>query len=94
MSFLEHLDELRKRLIASLIALVIACVASFIVLDAYIVPFIMMPMERMLPQGGTLITTEPTEYFMLWLKMGFFGGLLIAMPVILYQVWLFVAPGL
>ena len=94
MSFLEHLDELRKRLIGCLIALAIGCVLSFIVLDTYIVPFIMVPMERMLPQGGTLITTEPTEYFMLWLKMGFFGGLLIAMPVMLYQVWLFVAPGL
>lgn len=94
MSFLEHLDELRKRLIGCLIALAIGCVLSFIVLDTYIVPFIMVPMERMLPQGGTLITTEPTEYFMLWLKMGFFGGLLFAMPVMLYQVWLFVAPGL
>jgi sec-independent protein translocase protein TatC len=48
----------------------------------------------MLPQGGTLITTEATEFFMLWLKMGFFGGVLIAMPIMLYQVWLFVAPGL
>ena len=94
MSFLEHLDELRKRLIACLIALAIGCVLSFVVLDTYIVPFIMVPMERMLPQGGTLITTEATEFFMLWLKMGFFGGLLMAMPVMLYQVWLFVAPGL
>jgi sec-independent protein translocase protein TatC len=94
MSFLEHLDELRKRLIASLIGIAIGCVISFIVLDTYIVPFIMTPMEKMLPQGGTLITTEPAEYFMLWLKMGFFGGLLIAMPFMLYQVWLFVAPGL
>jgi sec-independent protein translocase protein TatC len=94
MSFLEHLDELRKRLIAGLIGLVIGCVLSFVVLDTYIVPFIMEPMEKMLPQGGTLITTEPAEYFMLWLKMGFFGGLLLSMPFVLYQVWLFVAPGL
>src|SRR5918994_4517210 len=94
MSFLEHLDELRKRLIAGLIGLAIGCVLSFIVLDSYIVPFIMEPMEKMLPQGGSLISTEPTEFFMLWLKMGFFGGLLIAMPVMPYQVWLFVAPGL
>src|ERR687897_2423890 len=91
MSFLEHLDELRKRLIACLIGLAIGCVLSFIVLDTYIVPFIMEPIEEMLPQGGSLISTEPTEFFMLWLKMGFFGGLLIAMPVMLYQVWLFVA---
>jgi sec-independent protein translocase protein TatC len=94
MSFLEHLDELRKRLIACLIGLAIGCVLSFIVLDTYTVPFIMGPMGRMLPSGGTLITTEPAEYFMLWLKMGLFGGLLLAMPFVLYQLWLFVAPGL
>jgi sec-independent protein translocase protein TatC len=94
MSFLEHLDELRKRLIASIIGIAIGCVVAFIFLDSRIFPFIMLPMERMLPQGGTLITTEPAEFFMLWLKVGFFAGLLIAMPFILYQVWLFVAPGL
>ena len=47
----------------------------------------------MLPDGGKLITTEASEFFMLWLKTGFFAGLLVAMPFILYQVWLFVAPG-
>jgi sec-independent protein translocase protein TatC len=94
MSFLEHLDELRKRLIASIIGIALGCVIAFIFLDSHIFPFIMLPMERMLPQGGTLITTEPAEFFMLWLKVGFFAGLLIAMPFILYQVWLFVAPGL
>ena len=56
MSFLEHLDELRKRLIAGLIGLVVGCVIAFFFLDTYIVPFIMVPMEQMLPQGGTLIT--------------------------------------
>jgi sec-independent protein translocase protein TatC len=94
MSFLEHLDELRKRLIASLIGIVIGCVVSFIFLDSYIFPFIMLPMQQMLPEGGKLITTEASEFFMLWIKVGFFAGLLIAMPFILYQVWLFVAPGL
>jgi sec-independent protein translocase protein TatC len=94
MSFLEHLDELRKRLIASLIGLVIGCVVSFIFLDRYFFPFIMLPMQQMLPDGGRLITTEPAEFFMLWLKVGVLAGLLIAMPFILYQVWLFVAPGL
>ena len=94
MSFLEHLDELRKRLIASIIGIAVGCVASFIFLDKYILPFIMVPMQVMLRTGGKLITTEPSEFFMLWLKVGFFAGLLIAMPFILYQVWLFVAPGL
>ena len=94
MSFLEHLDELRKRLIAGLIGIAIGCVASFIFLDDFIFPFIMLPMQQMLPEGGKLITTEASEFFMLWIKVGFFAGLLIAMPFILYQVWLFVAPGL
>jgi sec-independent protein translocase protein TatC len=94
MSFLEHLDELRKRLIASIIGIAIGCVLAFIFLDRYIFPFIMLPMQQMLPEGGKLITTEASEFFMLWLKVGFFAGLLIAMPFILYQVWLFVAPGL
>ena len=93
MSFLEHLDELRKRLIASLISIVVCSVVSFTLLDRYIFPFITQPMRQMLP-GGRLITTEPAEWFMLWIKVGFLGGLLIAAPFILYQVWLFVAPGL
>lgn len=94
MSFLEHLDELRKRLIACLIGLVLGSVVSFIFLDRYIFPFIMLPMQQMLPDGGRLITTEASEFFMLWLKVGLLAGLLVAMPFILYQVWLFVAPGL
>jgi sec-independent protein translocase protein TatC len=94
MSFLEHLDELRNRLIASIIGIAVGCVLAFIFLDKYIFPFIMLPMQQMLPDGGKLITTEASEFFMLWLKTGFFAGLLIAMPFILYQVWLFVAPGL
>jgi sec-independent protein translocase protein TatC len=94
MSFLEHLDELRKRMIAGLIGIAIGCVIAFIFLDAYIFPFIMLPMQRMLPDGGKLITTEASEFFMLWMKTGFFAGLLVAMPFLLYQVWLFVAPGL
>jgi sec-independent protein translocase protein TatC len=94
MSFLEHLDELRKRLIAGLIGIALGCVIAFIFLDAYIFPFIMLPMQRMLPDGGKLITTEASEFFMLWMKTGFFAGLLVAMPFLLYQIWLFVAPGL
>ena len=93
MTFLEHLDELRKRLIACLIGIAAGCVVSFIFLNR-IFRFIMLPMQQMLPNGGTLITTEPTEYFMLWFKVGFLAGLLIATPFVLYQVWLFVAPGL
>jgi sec-independent protein translocase protein TatC len=93
MTFLEHLDELRKRLIASIIGIAIGCVVSFIFLNR-IFEFITLPMAEMLPQGSQLITTEPSEYFMLYFKVGFLVGLLIAIPFVLYQVWLFVAPGL
>jgi sec-independent protein translocase protein TatC len=93
MTFLEHLDELRKRLIASIIGIAAGCVVSFIFLNR-IFDFITRPMHEMLPQGSSLITTEPSEYFMLYFKVGFLVGLLIAIPFVLYQVWLFVAPGL
>jgi sec-independent protein translocase protein TatC len=93
MSFLEHLDELRKRLIASIISIAVGCVLSFIFLDSYIFPFITQPMRELLPDGR-LITTEASEFFMLWIKVGFLSGLLVATPFVLYQVWLFVAPGL
>jgi sec-independent protein translocase protein TatC len=93
MSFLEHLDELRKRLIASIIGIAIGCVVSFIFLSR-IFRFIMLPMQQMLPDGGKLITTEASEYFMLYMKVGLLSGLLIATPFVLWQVWLFVAPGL
>src|SRR5215213_6384992 len=94
MSFLEHLDELRKRLISSIIGIALGCLVSFVLLDKYIFPFIMLPMQQMLPGGGKLLATEASEAFMLWMKVGFLAGLLFAMPFVLYQVWLFVAPGL
>jgi sec-independent protein translocase protein TatC len=94
MSFLEHLDELRKRLIASITGVALGCVVSFIFNDRYIFPFIMLPMQQMLPQGNKLLATEASEAFMLWMKVGFLAGLLVAAPFVLYQVWLFVAPGL
>jgi sec-independent protein translocase protein TatC len=93
MSFLEHLDELRKRLIAMIIGIAAGCIISFIFLDP-IFYFITEPMKQMLPEQSRLITTEPTEFFMLWLKVGLLSGLLVAAPWVLYQVWLFVAPGL
>jgi sec-independent protein translocase protein TatC len=93
MSFLEHLDELRKRLIASVIALVLGCVVSFLFINR-IFNFVIGPLKDMLSNGGTFIATEPAEIFMLYLKVGALCGLCVAMPFILWQLWLFVAPGL
>jgi sec-independent protein translocase protein TatC len=93
MSFLEHLDELRRRIIYA----VLAIVGGFSIACFFLTPifnFIMGPMYAALPKGQTLIYTEPTEALMLYLKMAVLVGLLIASPGVMSQVWLFVAPGL
>ena len=93
MSFLDHLDELRKRLIASLLALVVGVLVCFGFVS-FIFEFIMEPLTEVLPEGGTLIFTEPAEAFFLYIKMAALAGLLLASPYVLWQVWQFVAPGL
>src|SRR5687768_3402872 len=79
MSFLEHLDELRKRIVYALIALVVGVLIACFFLDE-IYNFIMAPMQAALPAGQTLVYTEPTEALMLYLKMAVLMGLLIASP--------------
>jgi sec-independent protein translocase protein TatC len=93
MSFLEHLDELRKRLIYSAVAVVIGCAVSFIFIQR-IFEFVFEPIRAMLPNEGTFIATEGPEIFMLYLKVAALAGLFLAMPFILWQLWLFIAPGL
>jgi sec-independent protein translocase protein TatC len=93
MSFLEHLDELRKRIIWALVALVTGFLIACFFLDQ-LWDFVIGPMQRMLPPGQELIYTEPTEALMLYLKIALIAGLLIASPAVMSQVWLFVAPGL
>ena len=93
MSFLEHLDELRKRITYSVGALAVGVLISFTFIKQ-IFEFIMLPLQRMLPPGGTLLYTEPTEAFVLYLKIALLAGLIIAAPFIIWQVWLFVAPAL
>src|SRR5829696_2700274 len=93
MSFLEHLDELRKRLIWSIGALGAGFLAALYFIDA-IFGFIMRPLAATLPPGRKLIYTEPTEAFMLQLKVAALAGVVIAAPVVMWQLWLFIAPGL
>jgi sec-independent protein translocase protein TatC len=93
MSFLEHLDELRKRLIASVYALVFGCIVGFVFVGK-IQEFIMLPLWRLMPDGTKLMYTAPTEGFMLMMKIGALAGLFVALPFIIFQLWLFIAPGL
>ena len=93
MSFLDHLDELRRRLIRSFIALGVGLLICLGFIEP-IFDFIMEPLAEVLPPGGRLIYTDATEAFFLRLKMAALAGLVLATPVVMTQFWLFVAPGL
>ncbi len=124
MSFLEHLDELRKRLVVCVSALAVTFLIAFAFVTK-LYDFVMRPLAQMLPQpataplskidpnalklltpeqikalksvqemGGKLIYTQPTEAFVLYLKIAFLVGIILAAPVILWQLWLFISPGL
>ena len=93
MSFLDHLDELRQRLIWSLAAVGVGFAITFPYVNR-IFDFIMRPMQRLLPIGQTLIYTDPSEAFTLEIKIALITGIMIASPIVFAQLWLFVAPGL
>jgi sec-independent protein translocase protein TatC len=98
MTIIQHLDELRRRLIICLVAVGVGSIAGFVfyrgILDLLQRPY--QDAIRSLPQTLTedLIVTTPTEPFLAFLKIGLFSGLLIALPVILFQLWRFITPGL
>ena len=90
MTFLEHLDELRKRIIYSLYALVGCCVVAFFFwqeLYAYYVHYFSA-------FGGKLVYTQPMAGFMFSLKLTALMGVIAASPFMFSQLWLFVSPGL
>jgi sec-independent protein translocase protein TatC len=93
MSFLEHLDELRRRILYALAATLAGFLASLIASDR-IFAFVMRPLHESLPAGGQLIYTDGPEVFVVYLQIGLLAGVLLASPVIMLQVWLFIAPGL
>lgn len=93
MSFLEHLDELRRRIVLGVLSVFVGFVVAFFFINP-IFDFIMRPLQQLLPPGGTLVYTDPTEAFLLYIKIALIAGLIIASPAVMLQVWLFVAPGL
>ena len=97
MSFLEHLDELRKRLIYIVYSLIFGCTVAYLFI-VKIFDFIMKPMVDVLRgtdgKAVQMIYTAGPEPFMLYIKIGFLAGIFIASPLILWQVWKFIAPGL
>jgi sec-independent protein translocase protein TatC len=90
MSFMEHLGELRVRIVRSLIALLIGLVIAF-PLSQRLVDFLAGPIQR---TGNTLVFLAVTEAFWVQMKVALIAGLFLASPAILWQVWRFVSPGL
>ena len=91
--FTEHLEELRKRLIISAIAIGVGFLASYgFAEQLYMV--LAVPIKAVMQDDNSFIFTSLTEAFFTYLKLAFFAGIVLASPVILYQVWAFVAPGL
>ena len=93
MSFLEHLDELRKRIVNSAIAIAVCVVVGFAFINK-IVDFILAPTRGALPAGVKMIYTEPGEAFSLYVQIALIMGVVLAAPFIMYLVWMFIAPGL
>jgi sec-independent protein translocase protein TatC len=92
MSFLDHLEELRKRLLISFLAILAGFLLSFHYAEL-IFGWIAKPLSQYL-HGDKLAYTKLTEPFMLYMKVAFFAGIFIAAPIIVSQLWLFIAPGL
>jgi sec-independent protein translocase protein TatC len=92
MTVMEHLEELRRVLIISLIAWAIATVVGFL-LSGWILQMLLEPIHKVIG-NQPLYFTRPVDKFLLYFKIGLFGGLILAAPIIFWQVWGFVAPGL
>lgn len=93
MSFLDHLDELRRRIVNACIGIGVGVIVGFFFIEQ-IFNFLMTPARQVLPPGSTMIYTQPGEAFGLWITVSLIAGSLIASPFIMLQVWLFIAPGL
>ena len=92
MSFLDHLDELRRRIIVAVAAVGISFVVCWIFHER-IFEFLSVPITQHL--GDRKLTyLSPTEPFMIYMKASFYAGIFLVSPVVLWQVWLFIAPGL
>jgi sec-independent protein translocase protein TatC len=93
MSFLEHLDELRKRLvhIAAYIAIGLLVCWFF---HEKIYAFLSAPLTRALPPGRKVVITQVTDAFTVYMKVAFLSGIFLTIPFTLFEVWKFISPGL
>jgi sec-independent protein translocase protein TatC len=97
MSLVDHLEELRQRIFKALIAVVLGAIVAF-VFRIQIMNFLTLPLPKeaadVLGKGNRLVVTGLGDNFTVFLKLSIAVGILAAIPVILYQIWAFVSPGL
>jgi len=93
MSLLEHLDELRKRIIRACLGVLVGILVGFLYIND-IFNFVLQPTIRAMPTGRTMIYTRPGEAFSMYVTVSLITGAIIASPFIMFQVWKFIAPGL
>ncbi|PLX77940.1 MAG: twin-arginine translocase subunit TatC [Desulfuromonas sp.] len=93
MPLTRHLEELRKRLIIAGSSWLVAFLGCYAFAEK-LFDLIAEPVRQALPEGSTLVFIHATEPFFTYLKIGALAGLLVSLPVIFWQLWAFVAPGL
>ncbi|MCE5335497.1 MAG: twin-arginine translocase subunit TatC [Desulfobacteraceae bacterium] len=95
MPLYQHLEELRSRLLICFLAVGVGFIISY-VFSAKLFELLMRPWLEAMPAGqhATLIYTAPHEAFFVYMKVSLIAGTLLAVPVILWQIWKFIAPGL
>jgi len=89
---MAHLEELRSRIVKAGLAIVVGAVVAFVFRD-WIFDLLIQPYREVTAERN-LVFFRPTEAFSLFMRISLFGGLVLASPVVIYQIWAFVAPGL
>lgn len=93
MSFLAHLEELRRRLFRSAIAVIVAFAVCYAV-SRPILRFFLVPIQENLFGGGEIVFRQITEPFLIYMKVAFLAALFLASPYVFWEIWGFVSPGL
>lgn len=93
MSFFDHLEELRQRLLRAVLAVIVGFIASIAFSEKLFIT-IATPLTKLLPEGTSLVFTGLPEPFFMYLKVSFVTGVFLVIPYVLYEIWKFIAPGL
>jgi sec-independent protein translocase protein TatC len=95
MPFLDHLEELRWRILWTLLAIVVGSIVGFIlVLQFGVLDLLINPFYEVMGEEERLVFLAPTEPFFLILRVGILGGVVLVSPIIVYQIWAFLSPAL